>query len=48
MSSDPHIVGGIEKSRIDACPAADDPLQEFNVPAVATSHPVISKNPDVA
>ena len=48
MSSDSHVVGRIEKSRIDACPAADDPLQEFDVPAAATSHPVISKNPDVA
>jgi hypothetical protein len=44
----PHIVGRVEESRIDTRCVADDPPQEFGIPAVATSHPVITENPDVA
>jgi len=38
----------IKESRIDTRPVADDALQEFGIPAVVTSDPVIAKNPDVA
>ena len=31
-----------------AAPVADDPLQEFGIPAIATPHPVFSENPDIA
>lgn len=39
MATDSNGVGRIKERRIDACPAADDPLQEFGVSAVATSYP---------
>src|ERR1700690_449402 len=45
---DANIVGRIEKRSVDARPVADDPLQEFGIPAVATPHTVSSENPDVA
>ena len=48
MAPNPHIVGRVEESRIDTRSVADDPLQEFGIPAVAASHPVIPKDPDVA
>src|SRR6266403_214855 len=48
MPPNPHIVERVEESRIDTRPLADDPLQEFAIPAIATPHPVIPKNPDVA
>jgi hypothetical protein len=48
MPPNPHIVGRVEESRIDTRPVADDTLQEFSIPAIATPHPVISENPDIA
>src|SRR5258705_3620971 len=48
MPPNPHIVGRVEESRIDTRSVADDPLQEFGIPAVAASHPVIPENPDIA
>ena len=48
MPADPHIVGGIEESRIDPRPVADDTLQESGIAAVATSNPVLAENPDIA
>jgi len=48
MPPNPHIVGRVEESRIDTRPWPMNPLQEFAVPAIATPHPVIPKNPDVA
>src|SRR5258705_2098381 len=47
MPPNPHIVGRIEESRIDARPVADDPLQKSSIAAVATSQPVLSENPDI-
>jgi len=41
MPADPHIVGGIEESRIDPRPIADDPLQKSGIAAVATSPPAV-------
>jgi hypothetical protein len=38
----------VEESRIDTRSVADDPLQEFGIPAIATPHPVFSENPDIA
>ena len=48
MPADPHIVGGIEESRIDPRPIADDPLQKSGIAAVATSDPMLAKNPYIA
>jgi len=48
MPANPHIVGGIEESRIDTRPVADDPLQKTGIAAVATSNPVLAENPDIA
>lgn len=48
MPPDPHIVGRIEESRIDEHSVADDPLQEFGIAAVATSHPMLAENPDIS
>ena len=47
MSPNPHIVGRIEESRIDARAVTDDPLQKSGIPAVATCNAVISENPDI-
>src|SRR5262249_28356517 len=47
MPPNPHIVGRIEESRIDACPVADDLLQKSSITAIATSHSMLAKNPDV-
>ena len=47
MSSNPHIVRRIEESRIDTRAVADDSLQKFGIPAVATSHPMLAENPDI-
>ena len=48
MPANPHFVGRIEESRIDTRPIADDPLQESGIAAVATSDPMLAKNPDIA
>ena len=48
MPADPHIVGGIEESRVDTRPVADDPLQKSGIAAVATSDPMLAENPDIA
>src|SRR6266481_5480509 len=48
MPPNPHIVGRVEESRIDTSSVADDPPQEFGIPAIATPHPVFSENPDIA
>src|SRR5258705_12142159 len=48
MSPDSYIVGRVEEGRIDAVRLADDPLQKPGIAAIATSHPVISENPDIA
>jgi hypothetical protein len=47
MPPNPHIVGRIEKSRVDTRIPTDDPLQKSSIAAVATSNPVISENPDI-
>ena len=48
MPANPHIVGRIEESRIDTRPIAENPPQEIGIATVATSHPMISENPDIA
>ena len=48
MPANPHIVGGIEESRIDMRSVADDPLQKSGITAVATSYPMIPEYPDIA
>src|SRR6185369_2973251 len=47
VALDPDIVRRIEKRGIDLC-FADDSPQEFGVAGIATSDPVLAKNPDVA
>ena len=39
MPPNPHIVGRVAESRIDTRSVADDPLQEFGIPAIATPRP---------
>ncbi len=48
MPSNPHVVGRIEESRIDARPVAEEPLQETSVAAIATAHAVIPEDPYIA
>src|SRR6516225_7306936 len=48
MPTNPHIVGGIEESRIDTRSVPDDPLQKSGIAAVATSNPVLAEIPDIA
>jgi hypothetical protein len=48
MPPNPHIVGRIEKGCVDPRPIADDALQKSGIATIATSHPVIAENPDVA
>ncbi len=48
MPPNPHIVGRIEESRIDTRLVADDPLQKSSIATIATSHPMLAKNPDIA
>jgi len=47
VSLDPDIVRRIEKRGIDLGAFADDPPQKFGVACIATSDPVLAKNPDV-
>src|SRR5262245_1145682 len=47
MSPNPHIVGRIEESRIDAYAVANDPLQKSGIPAVAASNAMLAENPDI-
>src|SRR5262249_22498694 len=48
MSPNWHIVGGIKERRINMDAVSDDLLQKLSIAAVATAHPVIPENPDIA
>src|SRR5467141_1703023 len=48
MAPDFHIVGWIEESGVDPRIPTDDTLQKFGIATIATSHPVIAENPDIA
>jgi hypothetical protein len=48
MPPNPHVVGRIEKGRIDTRPIADHPLQKSGLAGIATSDPMIAQYPDVA
>ena len=47
MTIDPHIVGRIEESDIDALTCAHHLLQEREIAAIASANPVGAQLPDI-